>query len=412
MKRFFSLLFFTSLLLSSSAFAADNDLYYLSTSGYLIKLDVQSVAETGQVAAGLMPWGAASCDGHIYFTDFASDEVIDFSPSEKSLRKAKLSDPTQNIGVQEVSIYSKEVENAVKKSGVQTAFERVIKQKPKPVKYDPNLEPLPIAAHNKKAGLGAIACNSNYVYVVSTLKNKVEVFSVDKLKRVATLTVGERPSNIAISPNGETLAVSSIALNTVFLTAANGDFAKKAQVEVAEGPTELVWLNNDELVVMDRGADSLSILSASGLILKTVNLGAPLTTMNYSRESNKLYVLDGTDRKVFVVNPNDFTFESKEVSESLNFPNLLLSLNKDELLIGSEPDGRLLLVNAQSFEAIKKIQTNLSPKVLVKLTSDQDNKVSPDLKPISRSAEESAKTAKLPFFSRGNKNIKPAKNSK
>ena len=58
-----------------------------------------------------------------------------------------------------------------------------------------------------------MACSDKYLFVISTLKNKVEVFSRDKLERVSSLTVGDRPSHISISPNGSTIAITSIGEN-------------------------------------------------------------------------------------------------------------------------------------------------------------------------------------------------------
>ncbi len=365
MKKFFLSLVLLSLF-SLSALAGGN-WYYLSSSGYLIRLDLENVTETGQVAAGLMPWGAASCGGHIYFSDFGSDQVFDYSPEDKVLNKVKINDET-GFGLQEIALYSKEEEKKIKKAPIQKAFAIIHKPKPKPATYDANTEPLQIASHNKKVGLGSIACNSQYVFVVSSLKNKVEVISRDNLKRVASILVGERPSGVAVNPSGNILAISSTGFDKVYLADINRNFEKVSEVKVGEGPTDLAWLNDRSLIVLNRGEGSLSVVEP-GLeeAARDIKLDTPVNVMAVAPDSSKIYALDGTEKKIYVINSGNYTFEAKQIEENLKFPNMINSLSDTELLIGSESDGRFLVLDTKTYEPIKKIQTNLPPKVLVKL---------------------------------------------
>ncbi len=346
----------------------ERDIYYLSASGYLLKLNLDTVAESGQITAGSMPWGLASYGGHIYISDFGADQIFDFAPSEKYLNKVKVAD---QIGLREIEIFlSKDKLKAKKKPSIQTAFEKIHKPKIKPAK-DENQEPLDIAKHNKRLGLSNMACNDKYLFVISTLKNKVEIFSRDKLERISSLTVGERPSHISISPNGLTIAVTSIGLNKVHLISANGNnFELKSEISVEEGPTEMIWLNDNRLFVLNRGADSISVLDNVGKeskVLETIKLNAPINTMALADDKKFIYALNGTDHKLFLINTSNFKFEQKDINENLKYANLLLPLTNDELLIGSEPDGKLMIFSLKTFETIKKIQTNLLPKAIISL---------------------------------------------
>ena len=115
--------------------------------------------------------------------------------------------------------------------------------------------------NNKKLGLGAIACTKEYVFVVSTLKNRVEVLQRDNLKQVSSLLVGERPSHLAISPEQNILAISSTALNKVYLADLKGSAVSRlSEIKVEEGPTEMSWLNENKLFVLNRGQNSLSLI--------------------------------------------------------------------------------------------------------------------------------------------------------
>jgi WD40 repeat protein len=348
------------------------DIFYLTSSGFLIKLDINQVAETGQIAAGTLPWGITSYKGHIYFTDFGTDQVYDFSPSDKVINKVTLESNLNELAIRNVDIYSKELENAKKISNIEKVFSKVIKPKPKPAKLEE--QPLAIALHNKKLGLGSIDCNDKYVFVVSTLKNKVYVLTREKLELIATLTVGERPYAVSVSPSGNLIAVSSIGLNRVHVISANDDFKKVADVVVDEGPTDISWLSNDSIAVLNRGQGSVSVISAAGnKVLGKADFGSPVSTMTYSKEQDKLFVLEGNERKLFVVDPLSFTFDTKPINEDLKFANLLLPLPDNKLLIGSEPDGRFVLMNTQDYSSIKKIQTNLLPKSILYIPSDEES---------------------------------------
>jgi DNA-binding beta-propeller fold protein YncE len=368
MKKLFSAFLTISLLMvaATGSLADTNKWYYLSSSGYLIRLDLESVTETGQVAAGLMPWGAASCGGHIYFSDFGSDQVFDFSPEDKVLNKVKIDDES-NFGLNKVEYFVKE-EKKVKKSYVQTAFEKIHKPKIQPAKYDETAVPLPVASHNKKVGLGAIACNNDYLFVVSTLKNQVEVISRKELKRVASLGVGERPSGVAVSPNGNNIAISSTAQNKLYIGDATGSFTKKNEIIVEEGPTDMVWIGDSKVFVLNRGQNSVSIVDPTKeAAIKNVQFDSPVNALVSSADGKLVYVLDGTDKKLFLLNTNNYEYQTKEIAENLKFPNLLNLISPNELLVGSESDGRFLILSTETFESTKKIQTNLPPKILVKV---------------------------------------------
>lgn len=381
---------------ADSAMAKHKDLYYLSSSGYLIKLDVDNIAETGQVAAGSLPWSAASCDGHIYFTDFGSDQLFDFSPGDKVLNKVKLDDPENTFAVQEIELITPP-DQEIKKTPIQRAFEKVHRPKPKPATFDPIGEPLEVANHNKKLGIGSVACNQNYVFVVTTLKNRVEVLSRSDLKRVASFKVGERPSHVAVSPNGKTVAISSTGVNKVYLADANS-FAKQAEIDVQEGPTEITWLNDKQVFVLNRGDNSISAISSNAL-QKTVDFsGTGINAIVAFPGENRIYALDGSEKKLHVVDASSYTYETKEVNPSLKFPSLLQKIEDNELLVGSEPDGRFVVLNTQSFETLKKIQTNLPPKTIVRLINDYETVNLKNSTPIASEKIANEKKAEVTNF--------------
>jgi DNA-binding beta-propeller fold protein YncE len=366
---------FASASASSGTAHLGKEIYYISSTGYLIKLDLDTIAETGQLPAGTMPWGAASCGGHIYLTDFGSDELIDFSPSDKNINRVKILD-SDLAASEEIALYEA-LNPEAKKSGIQKVFEKIHKPKKEAAKPTINSEPLLITTHNKKQGLGSVTCNKDYVFVVVTLKNKVAVLSRknDTLQKVAYFTLGERPSHVAISPDDKTLAVTSTGLNKIyFANIAGGNLSKQSEMDLEEGPTEVKWLDNQHLFVNNRGTGGVSIInSASQSVVKAFNFeNAQVNSIGVSKDATQLYALDGTSKKLYVINPRNFNYEVKPINDSLKFPGIINALDEQNVLIGSEPDGRFLVLKTQDFSEVKKIQTNLPPKAVVQFIETRE----------------------------------------
>ena len=368
MKKRFWFLLLSLLFTNLPILAVDyGDWYYISSSGYLIKIDLQAVKETGQVAAGTMPWDAVSCEGHIYFTDFATDQIYDYNPRVSNLKRI---DFNKNSGfTREFEIYVPPVKQN-KKPKLRLAFEKIRKPKKKAKTFDETKEPLLVAAHNKSRGLGNIACNRDYLVVVSTLKDRVEILQRHDLKPIASLVVGERPSNVAISPNGNSLAISSSALDQVYIVNLQSGFQKTGEFDVGEGPTEMLWsVDSNKLLVINRGTDNLSIISPSQQKagIKSISFDGPVNTLAQGRNNNLVYVLSGNDKKLYLLDTESYEFTTKKIEEPLKFPSLIRLIDDSKILIGSESDGRFLILDKNTLKVDKKIQTNFLPRSMVKL---------------------------------------------
>ncbi|MDX1918698.1 MAG: hypothetical protein SFT81_06125 [Candidatus Caenarcaniphilales bacterium] len=365
-----------SIIFISGLFApvfAKDEYFYLSSTGFLISIDIDRVSETGQVAAGQLPIDITTCGGHIYYTDLGTDQIYDYDPLSKSLNKAKIDEVPS---IEEIELRTI-IDDTPRKPPIVAVFEKIHKAKPKPPTIDESKEPLEISFHNKRLGLSKVVCSDQYLFVVSTLKSRVDVLKRDTLTRVATLNVGERPAGLAINPSGSLLAVSSIGLNTVYIIKADTfSFDKIAETVVGTAPSELVWIDDDTLYALNRGDGSISILSGAGVSKRDIKLGGSPNVLLADTKNSKIYALDGNAHKLFMISAADQSFQEKEISEDLKYPSFMTLAGNDELLVGSEKDGRLVVLDLVSFEPRQKIQTNLPPRAIVKITSDESQIVS------------------------------------
>ncbi len=361
----FTLTFF-ALALSLGGFAlaeTEWDYFYLSPIGFIVKLDVDKVAESGQVAAGKMPWSAAACGGHIYFSDFGSDSVYDFSPKEKTIAKLKI----EELGAsREIDLVSKDDPNA-KQSMLRGVFSKIHPSKKQTLGINALDEPLPVASHNKHFGLGQISCNDKQVFVVSSLKNHVEILDTTKgtLKHFATLDVGKRPAFAVPSPDGNQLAVSCTADDEVYFVSLPS-LEKTNIVKVGHGPTDLVWLTDNKLAVLNRADESVTFLSGNGALLGEVKPGGPINHLSAARGRNALLALNGAEGKLNAIDQDTLKFESMPIGEDLKYASFISERQDNkQIVIGSEKDGRLIVFDLETKAPIRRIQTNLPPRILV-----------------------------------------------
>ncbi len=353
------LLFFFSLV------AKANDTYYLSSEGYLINIDLNNFTEKGKVIAGSMPTSIASCGNHIYFTDFSTDKLYDYDITEKKINNIDLQ--SLNSSDNEIKIYKEE--DKIHKTPLRKAFESIIK--PKKVKkenvFNDVEEPLAISIHNKKLGLTSVACNDKYIFISNTLKGKVNIVDRKKLTIINSFDTGERPTGLSISPNGDYLAICSTALDKVFIVNATGNFSVKNEFETEEGPTDSIWLDNSNLAIINRGSSSLSLINTNTKIINSIAISSPVNAI-LKDKNNNLYALSGVDNKIFEIKAGNLTANLfLELKENMDFPSILFDFDQsDKMLIGSEKDKKLIILNLKDKTIEKRIKTNFSPKVFIK----------------------------------------------
>jgi len=123
----------------------------------------------------------------------------------------------------------------------------------------------------------------------------------------ASAKVGSRPYAAALSPDGKTLAVSSMGEDTVTLLDAS-NLSKRTQVKVGSQPNELVWGKDGRLFVANAGSNSVSIVS-NGAVTETIKTslsptdptGSTPDALTVSPDGKRLYVANADNNDVAVV---------------------------------------------------------------------------------------------------------------
>ena len=340
-----------------------NSIFYLSSDGFLVQLDLSNlkdIQEIGKKPIGLRPWQGVHCQDYLYSTDFASDQLFAYNLRERVLQSKIL--PKEESG-SSVILFNAKAEKERKKSQIQRFFNRIHRPKKKESKkLEAIREPLEVSKHNKRLGLSSLACSRDYIFVSASLKERIEVISRKSLKRVTSFKV---PSNyhLAVSPNGELLALSSSYLDRVYLIG-TGSLKERSELEVSGNPTKIVWLSNSRLAVLSREDEKIKVFNTENEnLIKEFKFSEKINAMEKVPGSNLLVALSGEARKAFLLDAETFEIKDFKISSSLRFGDLIGFLDSGNLLIGSTRDGRILLIDLKSenFQTLAKIQANLPP---------------------------------------------------
>ncbi len=152
-------------------------------------------------------------------------------------------------------------------------------------------------ASGPSGALYAVNVNTDTVYKLGGTPKAVQ----------ASVKVGYRPYAVALSRDGETLAVSNWGDQSVSLLDA-GTLTEKARVVVGSHPNELVWAGDGRLFVANAGSNSVSVVQA-GRVTETIKtsldpnapVGSTPDALALSPDGARLYVANADNNDVVVI---------------------------------------------------------------------------------------------------------------
>ncbi len=123
----------------------------------------------------------------------------------------------------------------------------------------------------------------------------------------ASALVGYRPYSLALSPDGQTVAVSNSGAKSVSLLNAS-DLKETARITVGTLPNELAWAKDGRLFVANAGSNSVSVIK-NGVVTETVKtslspadlVGSTPDALAVSADGKRLYVANADNNDVAVV---------------------------------------------------------------------------------------------------------------
>ncbi|CAN5488470.1 hypothetical protein BH11ARM2_BH11ARM2_08150 [soil metagenome] len=165
--------------------------------------------------------------------------------------------------------------------------------------------PLP-GVDRKEQFVSSLLSGAEGIYALNVQSDAVLLLAPDGTKK-ASAKVGYRPYAAALSPDGETLAVSNWGNKSVSLLDAR-TLKDNGRVAVGSHPTALLYTPDGRLFVTNAGADTFSVIE-KGRVSETVRvgldpshpIGATPVALALSPDAKTLYVADAGENCVGVV---------------------------------------------------------------------------------------------------------------
>ncbi len=200
-----------------------------------------------------------------------------------------------------------------------------------------NPSPLPLVEEGSKF-IAHMAIQGERLYAVNIRSNEVILMHTDGSPRHKA-KVGYRPFGIAISPNGQTIAVTEWGDRSVVLLDA-ATLAFKGRYHVGDHPSAIVWHKNGTILVTESNSNTVVAIRGSEMSRITVAVdprfavGAMPQAIAISPDSKTAYVALGGENAIAVLDMQSTR------------PQLIghIPTQKFPTAVAATPDGKSLLI--------------------------------------------------------------------
>ncbi|MFM9874349.1 MAG: alkaline phosphatase family protein [Fimbriimonadaceae bacterium] len=157
----------------------------------------------------------------------------------------------------------------------------------------------------KSRFVSGIVTKGERVYVLNIQSDQVLLMHKDGSTR-RVVKVGYRPYAAALSPNGQTLAVTEWGNKSVVLLDAN-NLAFKARFDVGPHPSAIAWTRDDRILVTESSSNSIAVIEGSQLSRVTVAIepqylvGSMPQAIALSKDELKAFVALGGENAIAVL---------------------------------------------------------------------------------------------------------------
>jgi YVTN family beta-propeller protein len=150
------------------------------------------------------------------------------------------------------------------------------------------------------------------IYVSNGLDNTVSVIDADNNNKIADISVGKNPSNLAFNSDKNAIYVSNSGNNSVSIIDANNITKSIEEIPVGANPTDLIYDAGDyNIFVMNSGDHIISVINDSNKVTN-VSISGPPDKMEFL--NGKLYVTYDDNTTISIIDTvNDNTIKDIEV---------------------------------------------------------------------------------------------------
>ncbi|MDT0593662.1 Ig-like domain-containing protein [Glaciecola petra] len=150
--------------------------------------------------------------------------------------------------------------------------------------YNSPLDQPPVASKT-------LAVNSNYVFVANPDNHSVTAINKDTHQLAWETRVGENPTSLTLSPNGNLWVVNEKDASIAVVSTNSGEVIKTIQLALGTSPYGIVN-HNDNFYVTLADTGQLIKVNTDGEIVSTLNIGGKPQSIAVETTNNRIFIAD------------------------------------------------------------------------------------------------------------------------
>ena len=195
-----------------------------------------------------------------------------------------------------------------------------------------------------------LSTSEDTLYLTNYLDNTLRVVDTSDLSLIDTISTGQRPTSMAVAPDGRYLYISNYNDNTVSVVRAI-DNTITATIEVGDGPTDLSFSHDAHLLyVANRTDGTLSVLDVeANSVIDTIDVDEKPYQLLTSPSGEYVYVAHYETGLLSTVATDSRQVINTVELEIINPRGMVLSHANNRLYISSSGSGNVIAIDTLNF---------------------------------------------------------------
>ena len=216
-----------------------------------------------------------------------------------------------------------------------------------------------ITVGNHPVGIG-VSPDGSKVYVANQNSNSISVISTANNTLTWTVLVGTNPVGVCVSPDGTKAYVTNAVSGTVsVVNTANNTLA--STITVGAGPTSIcVSPDGAKIFVTNQGSNTVSIINAANNTVSAVPVGIAPCGITISPDGTKVYVANNSSFNISVINTSS-NLVTSTVQVGLNPQGVSISPDGSQLYVANYSSNSVSIVNTATNAVIATVPVGTNP---------------------------------------------------